>query len=164
MRAVTRLLLLTGLIGLTASCTPFGEGAFGGGASSSSFSSIGSPVPVGSPDIRARDLLLGAFGDALAASMDAGSFRGLDPAALVTTDPSIRVAGDVPARVGVVSVNLASGGGLVMSTKSGSGRVFCVSAPDLGLANFAPPRGGTVDAHGATSTQDCTGRDWVSNP
>jgi hypothetical protein len=163
MRTVTRRLLLIGLAALTVSCAPFGEGALGGG-SSSSFSSVGAPVPVGSADSKAQGLLMNASGEAIVVSIDAGTFAGLDRQALTTLDPSVRVAGDVPARVGIVSINLASQDGLVMSTKSRRGKSFCVSVTGLGLASFSPPEGGTVDAHGATSAEGCTGKDWVSNP
>jgi hypothetical protein len=164
MPRVTRRLLLIGCAALTVSCAPFGEGALGGGGSSSSFSSVGTPVPAGSADIEARNLLMNVSGEAIVVSIDAGTFAGLDPAALTSLDPSVRVAGDVPTRVGIVSINVASHDGLVMSTKSRSGRSFCVSVTGLALANFSPPEGGTVDAHGATSPGDCTGKDWVSNP
>ena len=163
MRTVTRRLSLIALAALTVSCAPFGEGALGGGGSSS-FSSVGSPVPVGSADIQAKGLLMNVSGEAIVVSIDAGTFAGLDPAEILSMDPSVRVAGDVPARVGIVSINLASRGGLVMSTKSRSGRSFCVSVTGLALANFSPPEGGTVDAQGATAAEDCSGKDWVSNP
>ncbi len=164
MRTVTWRLSLIGLAALTLCCTPFGEGALGGGGSSSSFSSVGTPVPVGSGDLRAKDLLMNASGEAIVVSIDAGTFAGLDRRALTPLDPSVRLAGDAPARVGIVSINLASQDGLVMSTKSRSGTSFCVSVTRLELASFSPPEGGTVDAHGATSAEDCTGKNWVSNP
>jgi hypothetical protein len=164
MRTVTRRLSLIGLAVLTGSCALFGNGALGGGGSSSSFSSVGTPVPVGSADIQAQGLLMTASGVAIVVSIDAGTFAGLDRQALTALDPSVRVAGDGPARVGIVSINLASGYGLVMSTKSRNGKSFCVSVAGPELASFAPPEGGTVDAHGATSAEDCTGKDWVSNP
>jgi hypothetical protein len=164
MRTVTRRLCLIGLAVLTLSCAPFGEGALGGGRSSSSFSSVGTPVPVGSADLQAQGLLMNASGEAIVVSIDAGTFAGLDRHALAALDPSLRVAGDAAARVGIVSINLAAEDGLVMSTKSRSGKSFCVSVTGLELASFSPPEGGTTDAHGATSAEDCTGKDWVSNP
>jgi hypothetical protein len=163
MRTVTRRLSLIALAALTVSCTPFGEGALGGGGSSS-FSSVGTPVSVGSADIQAQGLLMNASGEAIVVSIDAGTFARLDRQALTAMDRSVRVAGDVPARVGIASINFASQDGLVMSTRSRSGKSFCVSVTGLELASFAPPEGGTVDAHGATSAEDCTGKDWVSNP
>lgn len=164
MRTVTRRLLLTGLAALTVSCAPFGEGALGGGGASSSFSSVGTPVPAGSADIQAQGLLMNVSGEAIAISIDAGTFAALDPAALASLDPSVRVARDVPARVGIVSINLASRDVLVMSTRSRSGKNFCISVAGLDLSSFSPPEGGTVDAHGATSARDCTGKDWATNP
>ena len=164
MRAMTRRLLLIGFATLTVSCSPFGEGPFGGGGSSSSFSSVGSPVPLGSPDQQAQELLMNVSSEAIAISIDGGTFASVDTTALSSMDPSVRVAGDVPARVGVVSINLASADGLVMSTKSRSGKTFCVSMTGTAVANFAPPSGGTVDAQDAASPTDCTGKDWVLNP
>ena len=164
MRTMTRSLLVTALIGLTVSCAPFGEGIVGAGGASSSFSSVGVPVPGGSPDMRAQELLMNAFDEAMVVSIDSGSFAELDTQALLAMDPSTRVAGDVPARVGVVSIDLASADGLVMSTKSRSGKSLCIAAAAPSLGSFAGPSGGTVDADGATSVADCTGRDWVSNP
>jgi hypothetical protein len=157
-------LVLSGLVAITASCAPFGEGALGGAASSESFSSAGAPVPVGPPDQQAQELLMMASSNATVASFDSGTFANIDVEALTSMDPSLRFAGDVPTRVGVVSINLASKNGLVMSTESTSGRSFCVSVTGASLASFSPPQGGTVDAHGASSPGDCTGRDWVSNP
>ncbi len=164
MRTVIRRPVLFGLAALTVSCAPFGEGALGGGGSSSSFSSVGAPVPAGSADLQAQGLLMNVSGEAIVVSIDAGTFAGVDQATLTSLDPSVRVAGDVPARVGVVSINLASRDGLVMSTKSRTGRSFCVSVTGLALANFSLPEGGATDARGATSPEDCTGKDWVSNP
>jgi hypothetical protein len=164
MRAMVRGLVLSGLVAITASCAPFGEGVLGGGASSESFSSVGAPVPVGLPDQQAQELLMMASSNAIVASFDSRTFADIDVDALTSMDPSVRIAGDVPARVGVVSINIAMDDGLVMSTKSSSGKTFCVSVTGASLASFSPPEGGTVDAHGASSPGDCTGRDWVSNP
>ena len=71
--------------------------------------------------------------------------------------PSIHAAGDITAKVGVVSLNRAGTDGAVLSTKSRSGRVFCVAL----LTTGGQPMTGSVDAHGATSIADCTGKDWT---
>ena len=71
--------------------------------------------------------------------------------------PSIHAVGDGAATVGVVSLNHAGTDGLVRSTKSRSGRVFCVAL----LTTGGQPMTGSVDAHGATSIADCTGKDWT---
>jgi hypothetical protein len=77
-------------------------------------------------------------------------------------NPGLDAAGDVPARVGVISINLASHDGLVMSTKSRSGRPYCISMASATGSSI--PEGGTVDALGATSVRDCTGENWTSGP
>jgi len=149
------------LAATTVACAPFGEGIVGGD-STSSFSSVGSPVPAppGGADMQAQQLLLLSLGDAIqASSVAGGTFAAMDPAALAATDPQIRAVGDLPARVGVVSIDLASDRGLVLSTKSKSGKSFCVSMTST--SGFAPPNGGSVDAHGATTVEDCTGANWM---
>jgi hypothetical protein len=153
------------LVVLASACTPFGGGIFeGGGGSSGSFSS---PIPggpgLGPRDAQAQGLLFQALGDAMSSTGSVGgSFAGIDPRTVASFDPQLHVAGDVPARVGTVSINLAASDGLVMSTKSTSGTVYCISMSSS--AGFAVPQGGTVDAHGATSVRACTGKDWVLNP
>jgi hypothetical protein len=164
MQAMVRRVLPSILAAMTVACAPFGEGIMGGG-STSSFSSIGSPVPAppGGADSQAHELLLRALGDAIAVSGGAGgTFSAVEPSALTSADPQLRADGDVPARVGVVSINLASERGLVLSTKSKSGRSFCLSM--VSASGLAPPDGGTVDAHGATSVEDCTGANWMFEP
>jgi hypothetical protein len=80
-----------------------------------------------------------------------GSFDGLTPGRGQSIEPSIRWAGDAPAKANVVSIDLAAGDQLVMSTKSASGKPFCI-ADDAGVAVY-----GKVDGAGATSATSCTG-------
>jgi hypothetical protein len=164
MQTMLRRVLPAVLAATTVACAPFGGGIMGGG-STSSFSSVGSPVPepAGGADTQAQELLLRALGDAISASgMAGGTFAAIDPSALGSTDPQLRAVGDLSARVGVVTINLASDDGLVLSTKSKSGRSFCVSMTSA--SGFAPPDGGTVDAHGATNVKDYTGTNWMFGP
>jgi hypothetical protein len=165
MRAMARRSVPAILAVLAVSCAPFGEGVLGGGDSTSSFSSVGSPVavPPGSADSQAHDLLLRALGDAIQAAANAGgSFATVDLKALASIDPELRAVGDVPASVGVVSIDLASKDGIVLSTRSRSGTTFCLSM--VSATGVAIPEGGTVDAQGATSVTDCTGKDWMFAP
>jgi hypothetical protein len=80
MRAVSRRLSPAFLVVLTVACAPFGEGIVGGGGSSSSFSSVGSPVPApGGADVQAQELLFRALGDAMALTTSTGgSFADID--------------------------------------------------------------------------------------
>jgi hypothetical protein len=162
MRAVSRLSPAF-LVILAVACAPFGEGIIGGG-SSSSFSSVGSSVPApGDADTQAQELLFRALGDAISLTTSTGgSFADVDGLTLGGMDPGLDVVGDVPARVGVVSIDLASHDGLVMSTRSRSGRSYCISMASA--TGFSIPEGGTVDAHGATSVRDCAGKNWMSGP
>ena len=128
---------------------------FDGGASSE-FSSVGSPVSQG--DAEAQALLLDVASGAMVIALDegGGGYDGLTAAQVSALDPSMHVVGDVPAKIGVVSLNHSGPEGAVLSTKSTSGRVFCVA-----LTEQQPmPKTGSVDAHGATSVHDCTGKRW----
>ena len=136
-------------LSLTA-CAPMGVGPFGGGASSS-FSSV---APIGGTDQAAQSLLFTAW---LATSASAlGGVQDVTPGALRAFDPTMKVVGDAPARVGVISVNHAGVDGVIFSTRSGSGKAFCLAVTADGL-----PRTGSVDAHNATSVEDCGGKGWT---
>ena len=135
-------------------CAPLGAGPFGGGESSS-FGSIGAPVGA---DAQAQDLLFGAW-IAVTASSVGGGFADVTPGTLHAFDQTMKVAGDAPAKVGVISVNHAGADGVVLSTKSGSGDVFCIAVTPDGT-----PKTGSVDAQGATSVDDCNGKSWSPLP
>lgn len=68
----------------------------------------------------------------------------------------MHVVDDVPAKVGVVSLNHAGVDGAVLSTRSRSGHVFCIALEK----QAGTPTTGTVDAQGATSVSDCSGKPW----
>ncbi len=80
-----------------------------------------------------------------------GSYDGLTPGRGKSIEPSIRWAGDTPAKANVISIDLAAGDQLVMSTKSASGKPFCI-ADNAGVAVY-----GKVDGAGATAATSCTG-------
>jgi hypothetical protein len=160
-RWIHRLLLLA-LVPAFVACAPFGPD-FGQGGAPSSFSSIGTVVPPGPADAQAQGQLMNAVSTATILSVDGGGFANFTPAAASQFDSSQKLVVGRPARVGVVSIDLASADAVVLSTKSGSGRFFCVSLR-ASQAFMATPVGGTVDAFGATSVEDCSGRDWVLSP
>lgn len=81
----------------------------------------------------------------------AGTYNGWSPAKGQSIEPSIRWAGNTPAKANVVSIDLAADDQLVMSIKSASGKPFCI-ADNAGVAVY-----GRVDAAGATAATSCTG-------
>ena len=143
-------LTLIGLTGCGAAGLPFGGGA------SSSFSSVAQPVS--QADTVAQTTLLNAAAAVMVVSFDegGGGFEGLTAKQVASLDPTMHVVGDVPAKVGVVSLNYAGPDGAVLSTKSKSGSVFCVALTD----SAQQPESGSVDAYGATSVGDCKGHHW----
>jgi hypothetical protein len=141
-------------LGTLTACAPLGAGPFGGG-DSASFGSIGTPVDT---EAQAQDLLFGAW-IAVTASSAGGGFADVSPGTLHAFDPTMKVVGDAPAKVGVISLNHAGADGVVLSTKSASGGAFC-----LAVTHDATPKTGSVDAHGATSVDDCTGKSWSPLP
>jgi len=149
-----RIIAIVALGALTA-CAPLGAGPFGGGDSSSSFGSIGAPV---GPDAQAQDLLFGAW-IAVTAGSVGGGFANVTPGTLHGFDPTMKVVGDAPAKVGVISVNHAGADGVVLSTKSGSGHAFCIA-----ITSGGEPKTGSVDSQGATSVGECTGKSWSPMP
>lgn len=157
-RAIGVVVMMTVAASLAA-CTPAGLGPFGGGASSQ-FSSVGAAIDP--TDSGAQSLLLDASTVAMVIALDEGgtTFVGLTAEQMRELDPSVKVVGDAPARVGVVSLNYAGDDGAVLSTKSKSGRAFCVTV----TSNAASaPLAGSVDAHGATSLKACAGKNWLSD-
>jgi hypothetical protein len=148
-----RAIAIVALSTLTA-CAPLGGGPFGGGESSPI-------IPIGPPqgaNAEAQNLLFGAW-VAVTASSVGGGFADVTPGTLRGFDPTMKVVGDAPAKVGVISLNHAGTDGVVLSTKSGSGDVFCVAATAGGT-----PKTGSVDAQGATSVEDCNGKSWSPLP
>lgn len=138
-------------------CGPIGVGPFDGGASSS-FSAIAPVTPLGGPDHEAQSLLVSAWLTATATSLG-GGFGDVTPGSVRALDPTMDVVGDAPARVGVISLNHAGADGVVFSTKSGSGNFYCLATTADGA-----PGTGSVDAHGATSVDDCSGKAWTPLP
>jgi type II secretory pathway pseudopilin PulG len=82
---------------------------------------------------------------------ESSSYAGLNPTTAQSMEPSIRWTGGSPARVNVVSIDLAAPTEVVLSTKSTSGAAFCIAAGPTGTTK------GSVDAAGATSVASCTG-------
>jgi hypothetical protein len=80
-----------------------------------------------------------------------GSYDGLTPGRGTSIEPSIRWAGDTPAKANVISIDLAAGDQLVMSTKSDSGKPFCI-ADNAGVVAY-----GKMDGAGATAATSCAG-------
>ena len=105
------------------------------------------------PDTKAQSLLASAWASVMSTSN--GQFDQVDKASIATTDPTLKVLGDVPARVAVISVDHIGRDGVVMSTKSSSGNVFCIAVTADPI-----PITGSVDAQGATSVSDCSGTPW----
>lgn len=100
-------------------------------------------------DRGAQSMLRNALVAAKVAYTDAGTYDSVTVEDLSMIEPSFPFAGDVPATVDAVSVNLLSGKEVVLSLASESGRTFCIGdSPD---GTFY----GTMDAVGATSVVDC---------
>lgn len=100
-------------------------------------------------DRGAQSMLRNALVAAKVAYTDAGTYDSVTVEDLSMIEPSFPFAGDVPATVDAVSVNLLSGKEVVLSLASESGRTFCIGdSPD---GTFY----GTMDAVGATSVVEC---------
>jgi hypothetical protein len=82
---------------------------------------------------------------------ESSSYAGLNASTARSVEPSIRWTGGSPARVDVVSIDLAAPTEVVLSTKSASGTSFCIGASPTGTVK------GSVDAAGATSVASCAG-------
>src|SRR5205085_6472127 len=76
---------------------------------------------------------------------ESASYAGLNPTTAQSVEPTIRWTGGSPARVNVVSIDLAAPTEVVLSTKSTSGTSFCIGAGPTGTVY------GSEDAAGATS-------------
>jgi hypothetical protein len=115
------------------------------------------PSPAADPDAAAKAELRNALVAGKTFYTDGTTYSGFDSTEGSSIEPSLTWVDDGPASLGVVSIDLASGAQVVLSTRSASGQTFC-------LADDAASGGtsGTVDAQGATSTSDCTGDDWAA--
>lgn len=58
---------------------------------------------------------------------DGDTYTGFDPIAAASIEPSLTWTGDDPAFPGMVSINVASGNEVVLSTLSSSGQPFCIA-------------------------------------
>ncbi|MGH2636823.1 MAG: hypothetical protein ACRDHU_11860 [Actinomycetota bacterium] len=89
------------------------------------------------------------------------TYTGFDLAAARTWEPALAWNGDAPAAVDVVSIDLAAGDEIVMSTLSASGQPFCisddVSSSDPATLEADGVSFGAVDALGARTASDCSG-------
>jgi len=110
--------------------------------------------------IRAQDKAAeSSLRNAVAASKvfftDGATYTGLN-SSVAEIEPSLTWAGNEPATVGTISIDLADHGVFVLSTRSESGHLFCVGNDESSGDTF-----GTVDGYGATSAADCTGGPWL---
>jgi hypothetical protein len=105
----------------------------------------------GAKDEAAKSVLQNAVEAANTYSIQGGTYEGWTPAQGRSIEPSIRWAGSTPARANVVSIDLATGEQLVMSTKSVSGKPFCIG-DNAGVVVY-----GRMDGAGATTATSCTG-------
>jgi hypothetical protein len=78
-------------------------------------------------DQAAQSALRNALASAKTYFVEGASYDGWTPAQGQSIEPSIRWAGSDPVRLNVVSIDVASGEQVVMSTKSASGKAFCVA-------------------------------------
>ena len=136
----------------TAALTACSALGFPGGGFGSGPGSQAPPFHSG-PDTKAQSLLASAWASVMSTSN--GRFDQVDKGSISATDPTLKVLGDVPARLDVISVDHIGSDGVVMSTKSSSGKVFCIAVTADPI-----PITGTVDAHGATSVSGCSGTPW----
>jgi Tfp pilus assembly protein PilE len=104
---------------------------------------------------QAQSTLTSAMQAAQTYFAESSSYAGLNPSTAQSVEPSIRWTGGSPARVNVVSIDLAAPTEVVLSTKSASGASFCIGAGPSGDVK------GSVDAAGATSVASCTGA-WAT--
>jgi hypothetical protein len=86
----------------------------------------------GAKDQAAESALRNAAVAAKTFFVENGAYDGWTPTEAQTIEPSIRWAADGPAAPGVVSINVATGTQLVMSTKSASGQALCVAEGPTG--------------------------------
>ena len=100
---------------------------------------------------QAQSTLTSALQAAQTYFSESSSYAGLTPTSAQGVEPSIRWTGGSPARVNVVSIDLAAPTEVVLSTKSTSGTAFCIGAGPTGTVY------GSVDAAGATSVASCSG-------
>ena len=103
----------------------------------------------------AQTLLRSAMVSSKSYFLDRATYAGFDTAAATSTEPAFKWAADSAATVGAVSIDLADAGQLVLSTRSQSGRPFCMA--DGGATGIIS---GSVDARGASSAAACTGYSW----
>lgn len=120
-----------------------------------------SPIREDVQDREAQSDLRNALAAARAYYTDWDSYRGFSLRTARSFEPTLIWSGDAPASPGVVTINYVRGSRLVMSTRSESGRAFCI-ADEARDVTF-----GTRDAVGATSPRDCgtkksTDADWLS--
>src|SRR6266540_4662433 len=82
------------------------------------------------------------------------TYRGFDPSVAATIEPSLSWVGNAPAVPGIVSINLAQDGEILMTTMSGSGRVFCIADDESQevVITF-----GRLDGYVLPAASDCTG-------
>jgi hypothetical protein len=67
---------------------------------------------------------------------------------------------DGPSTEGVVTINLASGDEIVMSTRATDGQAFCIAGDASSGVGSGGVIRGSVDATGATTVSDCSGTPW----
>ncbi len=108
-------------------------------------------------DKAAQSELRNAMAAAKTFFVDGDTYTGFDSVQAGSIEPSLGFQGDVPARVGAVSIDYAIAG-VVMSDKSASGKTFCI-ADDSSTGTVY----GSRDGVGQTTIAGCgTAGDWGS--
>lgn len=84
---------------------------------------------------------------------DGDTYEGWAPETAASIEPSLLWFGNGPAIPEAVTINLATGYRVVMSTLSNSGQVFCIADDPLGPGTVF----GRSDGFGAQDASDCSG-------
>ena len=106
-------------------------------------------------DTVAQSMLRNAVAAARIYWTDGSTYTGFDASSAASIEPALPWVGDQAAASNAVSIDVAEGSQLVLSTRSASGTSFCI-ADDAGSST----RTGTVDARGATTAAGCAGAAW----
>ena len=115
------------------------------------------PASAEAQDRAAQSDLRNALAAAKTYYTDDDSYRGFDPTAAASIEPSISYAGDRTATDGVISINLVTKTEVVMSTVSDSGQAFCIADVASGSNTVTGTTFGRIDAAGAKDSAACDG-------
>ncbi len=110
-------------------------------------------------DQTAKNNLVSALADMKVCMTGADNFDPCTSKAATTIDQGLTWVGNVPAKVGVISIDYAKGPTVILSTLSTSGHYFC-AAKDLSASGLGTTYGHR-DAVGATTASGCgTASGW----